>query len=409
MQNKKNSMSQNHLLNKSHIPRINSYSSMLANKKKPFLDNVHDRLHGEAVRKHKQASNKMKFEDDSFEASSIMMRNNNKSGNRSFRNQSTQRKMRSLVKNAQSYRDRTPNNIGERLYQNGLKRLEEKQRKNHNEKIMREMSEVENLTFRPKINPLSRYFGRDHSDKKLEDHLIERGKKTKEHLEKKRNEILYETQHKHSFKPKINRNSERIILERSRQYLEESAAMFSNSESSNNRNANASLISSNKKLDKFMLLYDDAIKRKQRKDNIYSKWLDSECTFQPDLAYNQYYESTYTNPEDVVERLNQPSKTKEFLKIKYLHEEQYDQKTGQPLFRPKTGRPPLAKRDNLMGKSKILIYLNKSIVERGRIDEVDSERYSKLESNNSSGKKKQKLMKAKYLAQEKSEEILDQK
>ena len=91
---------------------------------------------------------------------------------------------RSLVKKAQSYRDRTPKNIGEKLYKNGLKRLEEKQRRNHNEKMMKEMSEVENLTFRPQINPISRYFGRDNSSKRLEDHLIEKGKKTKENLEK---------------------------------------------------------------------------------------------------------------------------------------------------------------------------------------------------------------------------------
>lgn len=60
--------------------------------------------------------------------------------------------------------------------------------------------------------------------KKLEDQLIERGKKTNDMIEKKRSEILFEEQHRHSFRPKINKRSERIIMERSRQYLEESLA-----------------------------------------------------------------------------------------------------------------------------------------------------------------------------------------
>ena len=59
-------------------------------------------------------------------------------------------------------------------------------------------------------------------------------------------------------------------MERSRQYLEESASMEESNYASQ-QNANCSSISANNKLDKFMLLYDDAIKRKQRKDHIYSK------------------------------------------------------------------------------------------------------------------------------------------
>ena len=105
-------------------------------------------------------------------------------------------------------------------------------------------------------------------------------------------------------------------------------------------------MSSNNKLDKFKLLYDDAIKRKQRKDEIYAKCLDSECTFQPDLIKGNNYDSYYTNIDhNFGERLSKPSKTKERSRMQFLHEEKYDESTGQPLFHPKVGRPPLARKD----------------------------------------------------------------
>ena len=62
-----------------------------------------------------------------------------------------------------------------------------------------------------------------------------------------------------------------MIMERSRQYLEESAAANERSGFGNKGDMNSSTLSANKKLDKFMLLYDDAIKRKERKDHVYSK------------------------------------------------------------------------------------------------------------------------------------------
>jgi hypothetical protein len=235
----KNSQSySNFTANKQHVPRINSHSNMLANKKKAYQDNIHERLHAEAARKLKNSMYKLRENDESFEASSIMNRSA-KTGSHSFRNRSATRPKPTLVQSTKTYRDSTPSNVGERLYQNGLRKLEEKNRKNHKEKMAKELSEVENLTFKPKINNISRYFGRE-DGKKLEDHLLERGKKTKDNLEKKRSELLYEKQNSHSFRPKINKHSERMIMERSRQYLEESAAVFSNSHDSNQIPSNTS-------------------------------------------------------------------------------------------------------------------------------------------------------------------------
>ena len=209
-------------------------------------------------------------------------------------------------------------------------------------------------------------------------------------IEKKRSEILFEKNNSHSFKPKINKNSEKLIMERSRQYLEESAH---NLDSSGNQT-----FTSARGLDKFMLLYDDAIKRKERKDYIYSKCLDSECTFHPDLVANrQFDDSRYTDPDSIVDRLAKPSKARDRSRFKYLQEEKYDKETGQPLFHPKVGRPPLAKRDTD----------NLPIAEKLYYDNaVRQEKKEVIKRINDFNQEKSANMK---IVQEKSEELLDQK
>lgn len=251
-------------------PFISSKSSEIASKKRIQNSKIHDRLHTEALNKQKALRRQNeKLNGASYEASSIM--NNSFSGPRS-----TQKRGRTLMEKSHTARNRTPNNYGEKLYHNGLKKMEEKKRKQQKDKLEKEMMEFDSLTFRPQINPVSRHFGRS-KHKNLEDHLIEKGKKTNDMIEKKRSEILFEEQHRHSFKPKINKHSSKIIMERSRQFLEESGAMHSSNISHStdrkqtNHNIDSSYMSANNKLDKFKLLYDDAIKRKQRKDEIYSK------------------------------------------------------------------------------------------------------------------------------------------
>jgi len=157
--------------------------------------------------------------------------------------------------------------------------------------------------------------------------------------------MLFEKQHEHSYHPKINKISEKLIQERSKQFMEESNHMFASSHDSNTQRMNESWITPGDKLDKFMLLYDDAMKRKQRKDNIYSKCLDSECTFQPDLIKGGMYDSFYSENPNFVARLAKPQNGKSRSKIRYMHEANYDKQTGQKLFHPKIGRPPLAKKE----------------------------------------------------------------
>lgn len=169
--------------------------------------------------------------------------------------------------------------------------------------------------------------------------------------------------------------------------------MYASSTDSRNKNMHNSYMSAQQKLDKFMLLYDDAMKRKQRKDNIYSKCLDSEWTFHPDLLKGKGYESFITENGNFVERLSKPSNAKNRSKIRQLAEEKFDKNTGQRLFHPKVGRPPLARKDddNLPVSEKLYNESKKRALEKEQKEFL----------RNNSQKR--------IVVQEKSEELLDHK
>ncbi|CAI2384299.1 unnamed protein product [Moneuplotes crassus] len=366
---------------------FNSNNFSRAHKKKATRDSVYSRLHSEAIQKQKQKSNRSKASNISYEASSIAQ-------NVSRPPKSAKKPQRGMISKPFTDRRKTSNNIGEKLYQNGLKRMEEKERKAKREKIQNELKQYESLTFQPKINSSAKRFQRN--SKRLEDQLIEKGKKTHDMIEKKRSEILFEQQNRYSFRPHINKKSDRIIQERSRQFLEESSRM---AESPNfSQEFEGSFMTSGNKLNKFNLLYDDAMKRMQRQDEIYSRCLDSECTFQPDVSKGNHYDGYY--PEDFgnfAERLSKPSTRKEKSKIMHLQDQCYDKTTGQPLFRPRTGRPPLAKRD----------YENMPVTEK-LYQEGQKRKHQKEE------KIKQEWDRRNHSAnrhkiQDKSEELLEQK
>lgn len=83
-----------------------------------------------------------------------------------------------------------------------------------------------------------------------------------------------------------------------------------------------------------MLLYDDAVKRKERQDHIYSKCLDAECTFQPDIIDRTNGDTDQIDVNNLIDRLVNPPKTINYSKIEYLQNEKFDKQTGMPLFHP---------------------------------------------------------------------------
>jgi hypothetical protein len=152
-------------------------------------------------------------------------------------------------------------------------------------------------------------------------------------------------------------------------------------------------MSAQQKLDKFMLLYDDAMKRKQRKDNIYSKCLDSEWTFHPELFKGRRYESFISEDGNFVERLSKPSNAKNRSKIRQLADEKFDKSTGQRLFHPKVGRPPLVRKDDDN------LPVSEKLYNESKKRALDKEQAEFMRNNSQK----------RIAVQEKSEELLDHK
>ena len=74
-------------------------------------------------------------------------------------------------------------------------------------------------------------------------------------------------------------------------------------------------------------LYFDAMKRKERHDKIYSKCLDQECTFKPDIGINKY--QNLNKSESVIDRLSNPNySVKEQAVVRKITNENFDPKTG---------------------------------------------------------------------------------
>ena len=110
------------------------------------------------------------------------------------------------------------------------------------------------------------------------------------------------------------------------------------------------------------------------------------------------YDSYLTHKNvDFGDRLSKDTKTKERSRMKFLHEEKYDESTGQPLFHPKVGRPPLARKDydNIPVTEKL--YRDGQHKKQIKEEKIIRERESRQHSAN------------KTKVQEKSEELLEQK
>lgn len=92
------------------------------------------------------------------------------------------------------------------------------------------------------------------------------------------------------------------------------------------------------------------------------------------------------------------------MKIKYTHEEQFDKETGQPLFKPKVGRPPLVKKEN-----NNIPVTDKLYYDRFERDASNNSKRGKLKKSILSIETQNSQMKSHRVVNEKSEQILDQK
>ena len=81
-------------------------------------------------------------------------------------------------------------------------------------------------------------------------------------------------------------------------------------------------------------LYEDAQRRKDRKDKVTAKHMDIECTFHPDIGINKYM--SRSNHASVVDWLSNHNQS--VLEHSHIHKhnaDKFDPNTGQPFFKPK--------------------------------------------------------------------------
>lgn len=332
-------------------PSINEKSKRIANMKKTTNISVHDRLHQQALSKQKiekrEAQNNSFSIENRFDISELNPEEKRKRYKR--------RKGKSM--NAPS---RASLNYGIRLYQKGIKQIEEIERKYKEALAAKEENELKDLTFQPKINPVSFYFGTKGSERP-EEHLIKHGQMIKDKIDQKRAEIMYYNQKAWSFRPKINANSKNIAEQRSKFFEDDVVA---------EEHSNKELVS---KPDQFIHLYEDAMNRLERHNKIYSMWIDSECTFKPDIGKTRH--------KNVSHKYNQSKNIiSEKSLIEKFNNENFDQITGQPLFQPKIGRSPTNKHHRSSQSIGNMLY-NDNKIYQDKLDQIKREQENKLKND----------------------------
>jgi hypothetical protein len=331
-------------------PWINEKSKRIANSKNISNASVHSRLHQQAMSRQK-----------------IEKRQNNNSFSTEKRfNVSdlhpTESKPKHKRKKGKSLHAPycTTLNYGMRLYQKGLQKMEEIERKHQEAIAKRELEELKDHTFHPKILPVSNN-NKSRADERPEDILLRKGMLAQDKIEQKRAEMLYEVQQANSFQPNINDNSRKIAGQRS-QFFEDDYAGDENSNQFGHQS------------DQFLNLYDDAMKRVERHDKIYSMWIDSEWTFKPDIGKTEHM--------NVSHRYNKSkNQISGKLMIEQFNNEHFDPVTGQPFFQPKINKSPLNQNHRNWKSIGNLLYDTTKIYKDKnnlRVKQIENEIHDKL-------------------------------
>lgn len=188
---------------------------------------------------------------------------------------------------------------GQRLYYKGLKITQDKKRKVDQIKAQLEQEEGKELTFKPMINANATSLS-GKKVKSVENSLIMKGKRNKEKVESRREELEAKESLNCSFTPDITFKAK----------------------TSNARG--------------YELLYEEAKKRAVRKQKLNQSIQNEECSFKPKI---NKFKSLNTSSMD---RLLTNKKASFIQKEKQKQEEaaKLDPETGQAYFQPKVGRGP---------------------------------------------------------------------
>ena len=107
-----------------------------------------------------------------------------------------------------SFKNNSVNNYGEKLYLKGIRFIENTNKKKLNYIEERKQKEMQDTTFRPRINSKnSENSERQH----VQELLLRKGREKQEHIERKRGEKLAEELSACTFSPFINKSSEKTL------------------------------------------------------------------------------------------------------------------------------------------------------------------------------------------------------
>ena len=105
------------------------------------------------------------------------------------------------------------------------------------------------------------------------------------------------------------------------------------------RNKNGSINSLKKRSRTYEFLFEEAKRRRTKHEKLAQQLHDAECTFKPNITASQQHRSTASALSGRSAKSVPPEKIKNFSGV-------VDTFTGQPLFKPKIGRPPKKKRNS---------------------------------------------------------------
>jgi len=211
--------------------------------------------------------------------------------------------------------------IGERLYQKGMRVKAEKERLYEEARKERSEQEDEHFSFKPEINKKSKQILNKSAIGKIsdrpEERLLAEGKQKQERMEALQTYKKMEEQLKCPFKPEVDKKSAKLADSRSRMV------------SAINSTGNEPWISK----DKFEFLFEDAKRRQNHHNRLEKLAPHEECTFHPNIETSQRNSLCFSSGKKPAISRNKNLQQNETAPV-------VDEKTGQPLFKPKTGRAP---------------------------------------------------------------------
>eukprot|EP01018_Ginkgo_biloba_P031566 Gb_12709 [translate_table: standard] len=269
-------------------------------------------------------------------------------------------------------------NYGELLYQEALKKVNEKKKMIEQKQLEDEANELKGVTRKPEISKLAKKIKQG---EKVWDRLCR--EKPKKDIQELRNEALTSTLMECTFRPRTNHCSEKFLVE----------------------SQDCSLETTNR----FEQLFWDAEHRRRRQAE-YTQWYPEGVTFRP--AINRVRQSTVYYPDgqnsegDVFNRLLQYSSkiTEKRQRLQAEVTRPIDPTTGQELFRPQTGRRPNSQRNSGSLPIGEFLYQLKFVMDNRKQSLAEKEEKKKKELANyhyASGKSEQMLerLKARSLQQ----------